>query len=744
MDPAFLLPQQPAPVFGRTTNFEYKKVLPDPTWNANSPAGRHTFRWQNQAGEWWVPAQSYLRLRLAFLVCDGANKFRPVTPADGVAPVMNLPAHLFSRMEYYMDGHKLSDLQDHIPQIDTMKNRLSKSKAWFSSVGARSCFWDPNFATRQKQICPDFQTKALGVLQQGKLVSERAVVLNGEPVNLKGQILTAATSGSYRNLLGNLVSREVSGGQIASMHPWFVSSSEAVYLAAEKLTSPRWVRGRSGNYTYYCVSTGLNHQETQFLRTTIPHASRVAEAATAFTDGDDTDDMKTVAYRLNIGDQFCGSEVPAQERAKNISMYLDNLHLKKRMIWLHGYSTNVGASERQTEYKDSEMMATMPQATSEPSGDQKRASRYGTFISKVAYGNNIINESLADGIPVLLEQEFNDGQVRTEVVTWLPKLDIFVRRDKEIAEQNGDGYVRVGADANAHFTSWDACHTLNENELSDGAGRSSLAYPRLDITGANYTHDEDGTENGPTAPKNIKHVIIRPLTPSEDTLPSTRQEIIWKPPLGVFDVPHNIPTTTHELHMVIPNDYQTRCFDFGRQNLDATALGSGSGGRIMPFGLGANPGNENKGQIYLRIEGFEFYAGMAMGPRADEAKFVLDLREYRMTPYSIPEQQTKQTHTYPFNLSPTTASVCVAFQSSKAGNGSVSLSKFIVPTQVAPRGAETALQRFFVTFANQNRPREENESVLSYRGYSSESMGTQTATDSQAVQYFTQRSQSCC
>ena len=160
MDPAFLLPQQPAPVFGRTTNFEYKKVLPDPTWNANSPAGRHTFRWQNQAGEWWVPSQSYLRLRLAFLVCDGANKFRPVTPADGVAPVMNLPAHLFSRMEYYMDGHKLSDLQDHIPQIDTMKNRLSKSKAWFSSVGARSCFWDPNFANRQKQICPDFQTKA--------------------------------------------------------------------------------------------------------------------------------------------------------------------------------------------------------------------------------------------------------------------------------------------------------------------------------------------------------------------------------------------------------------------------------------------------------------------------------------------------------------------------------------------------------------------------------------------------------
>ena len=270
MDPAFLLPQQPAPVFGRTTNFEYKKVLPDPTWNANSPAGRHTFRWQNQAGEWWVPSQSYLRLRLAFLVCDGANKFRPVTPADGVAPVMNLPAHLFSRMEYYMDGHKLSDLQDHIPQIDTMKNRLSKSKAWFSSVGARSCFWDPNFSTRQKQICPDFQTKAIGVVQQGKLVSERVVVLNGLPVNLKGQQFPVESK-EYKNLFGNLIQRELGYGSegsgnvlalFAEPHLFNSQFGTAVtpetWLAAEKLAAPRWIRGRSGGYTYYCVSTGLN------------------------------------------------------------------------------------------------------------------------------------------------------------------------------------------------------------------------------------------------------------------------------------------------------------------------------------------------------------------------------------------------------------------------------------------------------------------------------------------------------
>ena len=746
MDPAFLLPQQPAPVFGRTTNFEYKKVLSDPTWNPNSPAGRHTFRWQNQAGEWWVPSQSYLRIRLAFLVCNGPNSFRPVTAADGVAPVMNLPAHLFSRMEYYMDNHKLSDLQDHIPQIDTMKNRLSKSKAWFSSVGARSCFWDPNFANRQKQICPDYQSRATGVVQGGKLVSERVLVLNGQPVNLKGQTFSIsenAVSPEYKSLLGQVLQRELGFGtdqktnaiefnEAASLHETSASTSEPAWCAEEFKVSPRWIRGRSGHYTYYCVSTGLNASEVNYLL----HLANTGGTAPTAALRNQNATGETIAALRMFSDQMVGTHATAFERQ----------------------------AARPTNHRDGTLLSVTPSVSSVPNGinrgtdatAQERAARFRSTRNEVAYGMNIINESLlADGIDVILEQEFNDGQVRSEVVTWLPKLDIFVRKDTSLAMKTGQ--IRPGADANAHFTSWDTCvqslnnypNLKNQNpdtltgktfdNLSATENFGYTRYPRLNVYGGDYSSDEDGRAEGTTAPKFIKNVFIRPLTPSEDLLPSTRQEIIWKPPLGIFDVAHNLPTTTHELHMVIPNDYQTRCFDFGRQNLDATALGSGSGGRIMPFGLGATPGAENKGQVYLRIEGFELYCGMAMGPRADEAKFVLDMREYRMTPYSIPEQQTGLPNTYPFNLSPTTASVCVAFQSAKAGNGTCSLSKFVVPTQYTPRGAETALDRFYVTFANQNRPREENESQLSYRGFSSHEMGTQFSTDSQGVQYFTQR-----
>ena len=234
-------------------------------------------------------------------------------------------------------------------------------------------------------------------------------------------------------------------------------------------------------------------------------------------------------------------------------------------------------------------------------------------------------------------------------------------------------------------------------------------------------------------------MIVRPPKPSKDVLPASRHELIWKPTLGVFDVPHNIPSTVHELHCVIPADYQLRALDFARQNLDAVGIST----KILDprVGQGSQKNNEAFTKYFLKIESIEFFAGMAMGPRADDAKFVLDLREYRMIPYSIPTSQTNRGHTYPFNLSASTASVTVAFQSAKAGNGSSALSKFVVPTKATSRGAETALDRFYVNFANQNHPREENESVLSYRGHSSQKIEAGALYSDVSTQFFTQRYQ---
>jgi len=103
-------------------------------------------------------------------------------------------------MEYYMDNNKISDLQDFIPQIDTMKNRMTKSAKWFESVGNRSAFWDPDFAVRQQQVCSDFITGAQGVIGEGRSLSERALVLGGNVLSHDGiassnPLITEVTDG---------------------------------------------------------------------------------------------------------------------------------------------------------------------------------------------------------------------------------------------------------------------------------------------------------------------------------------------------------------------------------------------------------------------------------------------------------------------------------------------------------------------------------------------------------------------
>lgn len=577
MDPLFLLPKQPAPIFGRTTNFEYKKTLPDTVFQSFAPAGRHTFRWQNQAGEWWVPSQSYLRLRFAFMTVNKDGRgFRAVTPDDGIAPVMNLPPHFFSRMEYYMDGNKLSELQDHVPQIDTMKHRMMKSRAYMSAVGNRACFWDPDFGARQKLICPPLGNSVNGdVGRSGDIIGQKIVMLEG-----------------------------------------------AVYLSDGKSYTQTQFAARNGGDFYFgkyvdstAVAGGPNENEVEFyglVTTTLTADGKGAVVSTV--------------------DSFA-------ERNEKL-----------------GYRPVLGAT--------------------------------------------------AAPVTVTLNLTFTGGQTKTINAVYYSALGLY-------------GVFRSNYQNNA-----DAKH------LTGNMGQMAEAIETYWATDVDvFSFD--------TKSNRVKSVIVTPLEPSKQILPSTRHEICWKPTLGIFDVAHALPTSRHELHLQIPNDYQVRCLDFGKTNPTPSWITNKILDARLSLTQSGFPDSEfNK--VFLRIESIEFFAAMASGPRADDAKFVLDLREFRMIPQAIPLSQTNASTTYAFNLAPNTSSVSVAFQSLKAGNGSCSLSKFIVPTQFHIRGAETSLSRFYVNFANQNRPREENESFITYVGPGN----TQIEAGGKGLnsaQFFTQR-----
>ena len=565
MDPLFSLPTSPSPIFGRTTNFEFKKVLPDSIFDTGRPAARHVFRWQNQAAEWWVPAQSYLRIRCSFLAVNAAGTgLRPVIPADGIAPVMNLPAHIFNRIEYFMDGNKLSDLQDYVPEIDTMKTRMNKSKAWFRSVGARSAFWESDFGSRQARICPQFSTGPGGDHSLGDNVQTQTL----------SRKLVLCWQGYAFNLAGERSATSQSGG-----------------------AGPHMVVYKEGN-----------------------------------------------AAAGNAGDRGLG--VFSLDRKNTwAESASDAPVLRSVLIGLR--PTGLGA-EPLTSHADT-----------------------------IAIG---------EGIPAYASfrrtGEFNTG-MQTVTGRWFAKAGVFLYDKKKLFNSDGG-------------------ETATESKRTSEGGRV--------ITQPDFVSSWDGIPNAAlTADTNLVELVIRPLKEADFVEKATRHEICWKPPLGIFDVAHAIPTTRHELHLVIPTDYQTRCIDFGFQPPDGVYPAS----RILdPRRANALAGANDINKIFFRIDNIEFFAGMATGPRADDAKFVLDLREYRMFPQTIPTGQEGTSNTYVFNLSSNSASVSVAFQSSTAGNGSSALSKFHIPTLLDEKGGETSLKRFYVNFANQNRPREENESKI--------------------------------
>lgn len=583
-----MLPKQPAPIFGRTTNFEYKKCLPDSVFQSFAPAGRHAFRWQNQAGEWWVPSQSYLRIRFAFCaVKEDGTGFRPIQPSDGVAPVMNLPPHLFSRMEYYMDGNKLSELQDYVPQIDTMKHRMMKSRAYMSAVGNRACFWHPDFAKRQELICPDVGTSVqASLLRTGDIPGQRIVMENQQVILRAGNRRPAGVVAD--------------GGYFARYIP-------NAYVGADEKTPPVL----PADVDIYC---------TQFITS--------AGAST------------TLAQRLTI---------------------------------------------------------------------------LGSGDALAITSQNVLNSQ-----QVLLTIAFRDGESKCMVATYVPNYDIYLVYKSNKPVVGEDIVVKTSA----------VTVTLPQGFLDDF---KDAMFPVSFIPPKTIAERNALTAEGLN---HVTSVVVTPIEPSQQIAGAARHEICWKPTLGIFDVAHALPTTRHELHLQIPADYQTRCFDFGKTQ----PVPSWVDGRILDARLTAQSqfAASEYGKVHLRIESIEYFAAMASGPRADDVKYVLDLREYRMMPQTIPLTQTTSSSTYAFNLAPNTSSVSVAFQSLHAGNGSTSLSKFIVPTKIHQHGAETALSRFYVNFANQNRPREENESYITYQGPNT-AVSLGNTRENTTTQFFTQR-----
>ena len=134
------------------SDYKFLEVQPTRDVTGNSfPNGLFRMEWENSGTQWWIPSRSYLRMRCQLAHGDGSQ----LLVSDQVAPNINLAANLFQSMELQINGKTISKCSDHVGEVDTLEQRLHKSKAWTDSVGASINWLQESLEDRISQVSLD-------------------------------------------------------------------------------------------------------------------------------------------------------------------------------------------------------------------------------------------------------------------------------------------------------------------------------------------------------------------------------------------------------------------------------------------------------------------------------------------------------------------------------------------------------------------------------------------------------------
>ena len=116
--------------------------------NGNFFRSDQTFRWNIAGNSWWSPAQSYFRIRSTLVGPAGA----PLRASDRIAPAFCFMDCMYRSASFSMNGIRVSQITDYMPQIASLKNRHGKSRDYREGVGNSLAFYDTDFYRRQARV----------------------------------------------------------------------------------------------------------------------------------------------------------------------------------------------------------------------------------------------------------------------------------------------------------------------------------------------------------------------------------------------------------------------------------------------------------------------------------------------------------------------------------------------------------------------------------------------------------------
>ena len=162
-------------------------------------------------------------------------------------------------------------------------------------------------------------------------------------------------------------------------------------------------------------------------------------------------------------------------------------------------------------------------------------------------------------------------------------------------------------------------------------------------------------------------------------------EMLWQPPLGIFKVPHALPSGQYRLVL------NPKSVDAYERDAIESILGE------KQAGAGA-------GNFRFIVTDLHLYVNTVESDRVDDKVYFMSLNETRCQLDTVGNNQSLQQRF--FDVSPSSYALAVAFQDQNATNSSLrSASKFKIragPT--TPGGADLYLQRFYLNYGGVNRP----------------------------------------
>ena len=114
--------------------------------------GEINYRFQVSGQKWWLPFRTYIKARVTLSQQDGKTT---LLNASNIAPNMGLMANLFQSGEFYIQGKQVSLLSAYPAQIDALRTRMTKSKAWLDSIGTTVNNWEAKQVIRQNKVTSD-------------------------------------------------------------------------------------------------------------------------------------------------------------------------------------------------------------------------------------------------------------------------------------------------------------------------------------------------------------------------------------------------------------------------------------------------------------------------------------------------------------------------------------------------------------------------------------------------------------